>query len=273
MNQESSLAHSHGSSLSQLVEQACRRWEAQRQAGAVQRVISSRAFWPYTIALSREVGTQGTAVAKAVGELLGWHVYDHELLDHIAKEMGLRAALLESVDEKEQNWLRESIGASLASLASGGRAPWASESSFVYRLVKTVHALGIHGEGVIVGRGAAFILPPKTTLRVRLVGPVRERIAVLRRNLGLSEREAVRQVRTIDRERTDFVHEHFHKNPSDSWNYDLVLNAWRFSVAQGAELIVKALRHLQAQPRDENAWKPSSTSEEVSLPRNRSTAR
>ena len=256
MNQESSSAHSHGSSLSQLVEQACRHWETRQQPGAVQRDISARASRPFTIALSREVGTQGTSVAKEVGRLLGWHVYDHELLEHIAKEMGLRTALLESVDEKEQSWLRESIGSSLASLASGGEAPWASESSYVHHLVETVHALGIHGECVIVGRGAAFILRPETTLRVRLVGPVRERIAALSRKLDISEREAARQVRTLDRERIDFVHDHFHKNASDPRNYDLLLNASRFSVTQNAELIVEALRRLQAHRMDKSAGRP-----------------
>ena len=92
----------------------------------------------------------------------------------------------------------------------------ASESAYVHHLVETVLALGILGECVIVGRGAAFILPAATTLRrVRLVGPVRERITALSRKLGITEPEAARQVRTIDRERTDFVEDHFFKDPSD----------------------------------------------------------
>ena len=85
-----------------------------------------------------------------------------------------------------------------------------------------------------------------TTVRVRLVGPVRERIADLSQNLGISEREAVRQVRTMDRERTEFVQDFFQQNPTDPRNYDLVLNASRLSVAPNAELIVETLHRLQA---------------------------
>jgi cytidylate kinase len=246
MNHESSSTHSPVSSLSQLVQEVRRHWGMRRQPGAVQRDISSQASRPFTVALSREVGTQGTSIASEVGRLLGWHVYDHELLEHIAKEMGLRTALLESVDENVQSWLRESIGASLASPASGGEAPWASESAYIHHLVETVLVLGVHGECLIVGRGAAFILPPETTLRGRLVGPVRERIATLSRTLGISPREAAREVRTVDRQRTDFVQDHFFKDPTDPRNYDIVLNASRLSIGQSAELIIEALHRLQA---------------------------
>jgi len=81
-------------------------------------------------------------------------------------------------------------------------------------------------------------------LRVRLIGPVRDRIATWSRNLGISEREAARQVRTIDRERADFVQDHFFKDPADQRNYDLILNVARFSVAMSADVIVEAVRQL-----------------------------
>src|SRR5262249_26531940 len=66
---------------------------------------------PVTVALARQAGTPGTSVAHALGARLGWTVYDHELLDRIAQETGLRASLLESVDERHQSWLVECIEA------------------------------------------------------------------------------------------------------------------------------------------------------------------
>jgi cytidylate kinase len=257
MNHQSS-GQSHEDSLSQLVEKACRHWEAKRQPGAVQRDLSSPASPAFTIALSREVGTQGTSVAKEVGRILGWHVYDHELLEHIAKEMGLRTALLSSVDERHQSWLLEAAEAFLSAPVKSDWGPLVTESAYVHHLVETVLALGIHGECVIVGRGAALILPVQTTLRVRLVGPVRARIAALGRKLGISEREAARQVRTMDRERTDFVQDHFLKDPTDPRNYDLVLNALRLPVAKSAELIVEMLYRLKAAGIAMNPGVPSS---------------
>jgi cytidylate kinase len=234
-----------GHAVSRLVEKSFRHWEVRHDAEAAQPAVTPPTARPFTVALSREAGIQGTSIGKEVGQLLGWHVYDHELVEQIAQELGLRTALLESVDERQQGWLRESIQSSLTSLTSGGTSPWVSETAFVHRLVETVHALGVHGECVIVGRGAAFILPAETTLRVRLIGPAPARIAALARQRGISEREAARQVRTIDRERNDFVRDHFLKDPSDPANYDLGLNVTRLSVSQAAEVIVETLHRLQ----------------------------
>ncbi len=116
----------------------------------------------------------------------------------------------------------------------------------MHHLVETVLALGVHGECVIVGRGAAFILPAETTLRVRLVGPGKDRIEALRRKTGVSEREAAHRVRALDRQRNDFIRDHFQKDPTDPRNFDLVLNATRLASRQCADLVVAAVRQLQA---------------------------
>jgi cytidylate kinase len=137
-------------------------------------------------------------------------------------------------------------------------ADFATESGFAEHLVKTVLALGTHGECVIVGRGAAFILPPATTLRVRLVGSVQERVAAWGQMLGISEQEAAEQIRTLDRRRTEFLQDHFRKTPNDPCNFDLVLNAPRLSAVQLAELIAEALRRLVARQQEKSGVKPRS---------------
>jgi len=120
-----------------------------------------------------------------------------------------------------------------------------SESAFVRNLIETVLALGAHGECIIVGRGAAQILPAETTLRARLVAPLSERIATKARALDISRAEASGRVEDTDRERTRFIMDHFQKDPADPRLYDLVLNSSRFSVVQCAELMMAALRRLQ----------------------------
>ncbi len=244
MNHDRSSELSHDRAMSELVDKACRHWQSRRQAAAARKDLLPRASHGWTIALSREAGTQGAPVAREVGKLLGWQVYDHELIEKIAEEMGMRTALLESVDERQQSWMHESIEASLAGLVRGNASPWASEAGYVHHLVETVHALGVHGECVIVGRGAAFILPVERTLRVRLVGPVRERITAYARQRGISEREAAREVRRIDHERRDFIWDHYNKDTLDPSHYDLILNAPRLSITKIAELIVESLHRL-----------------------------
>jgi cytidylate kinase len=192
-----------------------------------------------TVALSREAGTPGTTVARELGARLGWAVYDHELLDRISQETGLRVSLLESVDERRKSWLLES-----AEALSAGRA--VSESGFVRHLMQTMQALGAHGRCVIVGRGSPFILPPATTLRVRLVGERADRIAMAAARFGKSREEAARWVEETERNRDNFVKDHFNKDATDPRYYDLVLNASRWSTAECVEFIVQGLRLLES---------------------------
>jgi len=224
--------------LADTLEHICRHWGEKRRAAA-SHSDSLPPPHPLTIALSREAGTQGTDVGHEVGTRLGWPVYDHELLERIAQDMGVRTSLLESVDERRMNWLKEAFESLLD-------VPFVSEIAYVHRLVKTVLALGSHGECVIVGRGSAFILPAETTLRVRLIGPLKDRIAAMGQWLGVPDDEATRQLAALDRERNTFVRDHFFKDSADARHYDLILNFARYGVRGCAELIVDALNRLQA---------------------------
>ncbi len=177
-------------------------------------------------------------MARAVGQQLGWVVYDHELLERIAQEMKVRVGLLESVDERRVSWLSEQVEA-FASV------PYVSESAFFRHLVETILSLGLHGECIILGRGANFILPARMTLRVRLVASLEDRISVLAQEFGVGRNEATRLVRDTDRIRAAFIKEHLHQDAADPLHYDLVLNTSRLTVPECTELIVASLRNLQ----------------------------
>jgi cytidylate kinase len=192
----------------------------------------------FTIALSREVGARGTTIARELGERLGWPVYDNEILERIACEMKLHPRRLVDLDEKRASLLTEFV----ESFSTG---PVVSETAYVQHLIKTLLALGAQGGCVIVGRGAAQLLPPETTLRVRLVADRDDRIGVMSQRLGVPRPEAARYVEKKDRERELFVKHHFHKDPADPRLFDLVLNSTRFSVGECADIILEALRRFQ----------------------------
>jgi cytidylate kinase len=225
--------------LAEAMKRARSQWQARRKADALSWFEPSPIAPAWTIALSREAGANGSRVARAVGERLGWLVYDRELLELVAGEMGVRASLLEGVDERRKHWLHEC-------LEGFSSAHAVSASGYVRHLLETLLSLAAHGECVLVGRGAAQVLPPATTLRVRLVGPVEERVTAIRQRFGISPEEAGRWVEKTDGERTRFVREHFRKDPTDPRLYDLVLCASRFSVGECAGLIVEAVHQLQA---------------------------
>jgi cytidylate kinase len=114
---------------------------------------------------------------------------------------------------------------------------------------------------VIVGRGANFILPPETTLRVRLVGDLKDRIKVIDRRRGVSDREAARWIDTTEGERVRFLRCNFGKDPDEPHNYDMVLNTSRLSAAECADTIIHTLQTMMERsesPTQENEAPPAS---------------
>lgn len=194
---------------------------------------------PCLIAIAREAGAKGSTIAQAVGARLGWPVYDKELLQHIAQEKGLQARLLEGIDEQYVSWLTATMRRLCA-------VPTADASVYLKPLLQLFATLASQGHCVIVGRGAAAVLPPETTLSVRMVAPREARIATMREKLGVSATEAERWVDKTDRERFRFMKEHFHRDPTDPCNYDLVLNSGRLSTDECARVIVEALHAKEA---------------------------
>jgi cytidylate kinase len=189
------------------------------------------------VAVSREAGARGVEVAREIGQRLEWPVYDREIIDLIAEESGLRSELLKSVDEHDPNWLVEAF-------TSFTRHGAVSSAGYVHHLVNVLNALAAHGKCVIVGRGANAFLPRATTLRLRVVADLGDRVRQVALEKGLSEEEASAEVTRTDRERARFVENHFRRDIADPTHFDLVVNTSRLSPAACADLAVSALRSL-----------------------------
>jgi len=196
----------------------------------------------FTIAISRERGAGGSAVANELGRRLEWPVYDRALLEEIANTAGIRTQLVESVDEKQTSWLTQC-------LEEFGGADAVSQMTYFRHLRQVLCSLSAHGECIIVGRGAAHLLPPETTLRVMLVASLKDRIARVAREQRVSQNDAKRHVEETDREREDFVRERCRKTLSDMHQYDIVINTSHFGYVFTADIIQTTLERLQTSGR------------------------
>jgi cytidylate kinase len=195
---------------------------------------------PVSIAITRQAGSRGAEIADAIGARLGWPVYDHKLLSRIAKEEGLSARLLEQLDERCASWLVDVA----AGFSARSRV---SEGTYMKHLMELLVSLGQIGHCVIVGRGAAHVLPLETTVRVRVVAPRVLRVAQTEQRKGISRTEAENWVDQTDTDRVGFVKNHFNRDPNDPLNYDLILNSGRYTTDECARLIVEATRIREAQ--------------------------
>jgi cytidylate kinase len=224
--------------MGEAMARAHSHWQAHFMAGAT----PSRAVPPtpaFTVAISRQAGTWSSRISGPLGERLGWPVYDRGLLQRIADDLGVKATLLESVDERRMNWLQGFLDTFAAQ-------PAVTPGAYVYQLVKMLLSLAAHGDCIIVGRGAAQVLPPETTLRVRLVAPLPDRIATVRQRFGVTREEATHRVEAADRDRDRFIRDNFHTDPADAARFDVVLNVARFSADDCVDLIEQSLKRRRS---------------------------
>jgi cytidylate kinase len=206
-------------------------FQGDRAAPAFQAVFPAS----LTIAVSREAGSRGSTIATRAGQKLGWQVYNQELLEYIAQEGAFRQDITNNLSPEAARWAEDRLQTLL-------REQIVSQHPSIINLARIVLALGAQGEVVLIGRGAGCILPPASTLHVRVVAPEAARVAYMSQWLRLSGQEAAEQVRVRDQRRAQFIATHFHREPADCYQYDLLLNSSLLGEDLCAELIAQAAR-------------------------------
>lgn len=188
-----------------------------------------------TVAISREAGSRGATIGQRAAKKLGWQVYTQELLEYIAQEGHIHHDLTAHLPAAASQWAEDRLATLL-------REQNVSQHPSVVAMARIILALGAQGEVILIGRGAGFILPPESTLNVRIVAPLADRVAYMSQWLRLTVAEAAEQVRLRDTRRAEFLATHFHRQASDIGQYDMLLSSSLLGEELCAELIAQAAR-------------------------------
>jgi len=156
-------------------------------------------------------------------------------VDEIAKKANVRRRLIESLDERDQSTIQGITG----QLLTGQEI---DQSEYLGLLKQIVLTLGHHGDVIIVGRGARYILPGQFGLSVRMVAPIESRIRRIADNARLSLAAARFEVERVDRERVKWVRRNFGRNVADPLSHDLTVNTAEINVEAAAEVVITALQ-------------------------------
>lgn len=186
-----------------------------------------------SVAISREVGARGGEVARRLGAITSWPVYDAELLGYSSQDPGALENLHAELSAQAENWIEQRVE------LLHRRGVLGNDPTFE-RVSRLILALGAKGDAIFVGRGAGFILPRETTLHLRMVAPLQDRISYMSQWLRLSRDEAEAQVTVREAKRAQFLERCFHLS-EDGIIYDMVLNSSALGEQLCAELILRAL--------------------------------
>ena len=210
-----------------LIEEQVRRWEILRKEKSEAKILP-------VITLSREPGSGGKFVAKAVAERLGLELFHQEIINAMAENADTTARIIRTLDERSLSMIEDWVSAAISE-----RHLWPDDFSRV--LMRVIGTIGRHGKAVIVGRGANFILPPENRFRVRIIAPLEMRVNHVAETYGVTKKEAQRRVLRTESDRQAFVRKYFYSDISDPANYDMILNTGTLSVESGAAAICSAL--------------------------------
>ncbi|MBN1845594.1 MAG: cytidylate kinase-like family protein [Sedimentisphaerales bacterium] len=229
--------------IHQIIERQMRQWELSRQEQAQHAkqtfLLDSGGKAIDYIAVSRQLGSYGEQIARILAELLGWQLYDKEILDAMAEDMNVHQDVLESVDERIIGWIEDWLAPIFTERSVG-------QLSYYRHLAKVLLVIAEHGRAVIVGRAAGLLLPRDRGLSVRVFAPLEMRARRYAEEHGTSIKEAKSILEKSDRGQQKFVQDMLKKDIFECCHYDIVINTEKLNPTSVAKLIWRTLDQRQA---------------------------
>jgi len=187
----------------------------------------------YVVTVSREFGSLGKSVAQLLADTLEVRCCDRYILQEVARRANVDEALVNALDEHvskiKGHWWQHFL-----------QNDAFSYEDYYHYLVKTVLSISVTG-GVIIGRGANFILGAEKAFRVRITGSPENcaRRVASREDIDIAQ--ARKRVQDVNSERSEYIKMLYHADINDPALYDLVLNSDRYDCMQMVELILDAM--------------------------------
>lgn len=190
------------------------------------------------ITISREFGSGGRSIGKAVAETLNIPYYDKELIKRVVEETGFSPEYVENVGEYAPE---KSIFAYLPSLSGHNRVMnGMSAADFLWLIQsKVIRDLAEKEPCVIVGRCADYILKDNPdAFHVFIHAPIPFRVERIVRLYGESEKEPEKRLSDKDGKRSIHYKHYTGREWGRCQNYHLSLDSSKIGLERCVSIIV-----------------------------------
>ena len=201
----------------------------------------------FVITIERQYGSGGRLTGKRLAEELGIHFYDEEILKMTSETSAIGEQYFRLADERAGNNLLYRIVTSMKpELTEPDKAgPNITSPDNLFRFQSSViRGLAASETCIIVGRCGNYVLQDQMDNLVR-VFVYADTVTRIRRVMDVDkvdEAEALRRMRRIDKERTEYHRYFTGREWMDMENYDLPINASRIDYDQMIQLIKDYLK-------------------------------
>lgn len=187
------------------------------------------------ITISREYGSGGRCIGEEVAKRLGIAYYDKVILEEVAKETGFDKDFVEK--KAEYSPFKSAFAYAFVGRDTNG----VSVDDYLFTVQrKIILECAEKGPCVIVGRCADDILSDRDDcLNIFIHGNIDAKIKRIIARHDVTEKEAVKMMREIDKKRSINYKYHTEKVWGQANNYDMSLNSSRLGEEKCIELIMQ----------------------------------
>ena len=194
-----------------------------------------------SITIGRQYGSGGREIGVRLGELLGFRVYDKELLFMAAEKQGIDADALRRVDEKATNSLLYTLalGSSLYGARNFGVDVPINDQLFITQS-EIIKKAAAEENCIFIGRCADYVLrEEKNILRIFVYGDLEHRQKrVLQRHPELKSSQVIDAISKTDKRRSTYYNFYTGNKWGKFDNYDLTINSSTMGIEGTANLII-----------------------------------
>lgn len=200
----------------------------------------------FVITIERQYGSGGRITGERLAKELGIHFYDEEILKMTSETSAIGEQYFRLADEKAGNKLLyrivTGIKPELGEPQREGAHLTSPENLFRFQS-QVIRRLAAEENCIIVGRCGNYVLQDslEDVIRIFVYADMPTRIRRIIEVDQVDEKEALRRLKRIDKERTEYHRYFTGREWMDMENYDLPINASRIDYDQMIRLIKEYL--------------------------------
>ena len=181
------------------------------------------------ITISREYGSGGRYIGRLVADKLGIKFYDKDLVTAVSEKTGLSEEYIENNEQKRR---------ALEALNNGYYFSLSNSDELFVKESELIKELASKESCVIIGRCSDFILKDmENVTNVFVYSSMDNRIKRATEMYGLREKNAEKEIKNVDKQRSNHYKYYTGKKWGENENYDICINSDKLGVERSADLI------------------------------------
>ena len=203
------------------------------------------------VTIEREYGSGARDIARKVADRLGWKLWDQLLTNEIARQMECDCKIIEEREEKRDPFyyrlFKSFMMGSYEGSLNAPRMKVADAGCIREVAERVVKEAAEAGDCVIVGRGSAYYLTPRTdAFHVFIYASYEDKVRRLQSE-GKTADEAASLATTVDEDRAAFIKQYFGVEWPERHRFHLMVNS-AIGEDTAVETILNSIKMLNQQP-------------------------